>query len=431
MARKKVREYTAKQLILKHLSNYSSVDGLDKGLKKLNSVLVTDDTNFRRLKHEVPELCDAKLIAKPDMCFGKRGKNNLVCLNKDIEEIQAFILERMENELTMGKVKGKLTHFLIESFIPHKEEYYVSFTTERERNVINFSPAGGIEVEENWDQVVSVGLEVDQDIETIDFNHLLKDMEDSKRGIAKDFIKAMYNIFCDLDFTLLEMNPWCFDYDGDIVPLDMRAELDDTAYFKNRKKWGENIEFPQPFGKTETEEESFVSELDSKTGASLKLTILNPNGRIWTMVAGGGASVVFADAFSESGYGHLIGNYGEYSGNPNEEETYNYAKTIISLATKDANPDEKRALIIGGGIANFTDVAKTFKGITHAIKEKHHELKSANVKIFVRRGGPNYKAGLDMMRNLGRDLNLNIEVYGPEMEITGVVPLAIEWITSK
>lgn len=227
------------------------------------------------------------------------------------------------------------------------------------------------------------------------------------------------------------MNPWCFDYEGNIVPLDMRAELDDTAYFKNRKKWGEGIEFPQPFGKSETEEEIFVSELDSKTGASLKLTILNPNGRIWTMVAGGGASVVFADALSESGYGDMIGNYGEYSGNPNEEETYNYAKTIISLATKNSNPEEKRALIIGGGIANFTDVAKTFKGITHAIKEKHIELKAANVKIFVRRGGPNYKAGLDMMRKLGRDLNLNIEVYGPEMEITGVVPLAIDWITSK
>jgi hypothetical protein len=33
--------------------------------------------------------------------------------------------------------------------------------------------------------------------------------------------------------------------------------------------------------------------LDSKSGASLKLTILNKSGRIWTMVAGGGASVIY------------------------------------------------------------------------------------------------------------------------------------------
>ena len=36
-----------------------------------------------------------------------------------------------------------------------------------------------------------------------------------------------------------------------------------------------------------------------------------------------------------------------------------------------ANPDDqKRALVIGGGIANFTDVAATFSGIIRALKEK-------------------------------------------------------------
>lgn len=36
-----------------------------------------------------------------------------------------------------------------------------------------------------------------------------------------------------------------------------------------------------------------------------------------------------------------------------------------------ADPDgRKRALLIGGGIANFTDVAATFNGIIRALKEK-------------------------------------------------------------
>ena len=38
--------------------------------------------------------------------------------------------------------------------------------------------------------------------------------------------------------------------------------------------------------------------LSPQTGASLKLAILNPKGRIWTMVAGGGASVIYADTVS-------------------------------------------------------------------------------------------------------------------------------------
>ena len=36
-----------------------------------------------------------------------------------------------------------------------------------------------------------------------------------------------------------------------------------------------------------------------------------------------------------------------------------------------ADPDgRKRALLIGGGIANFTDVAATFNGIIRALKER-------------------------------------------------------------
>ena len=42
---------------------------------------------------------------------------------------------------------------------------------------------------------------------------------------------------------------------------------------------------------------------------------------------------------------------------------------ILQCAT--ANPNgRERALVIGGGIANFTDVAATFNGIIRALKEK-------------------------------------------------------------
>ena len=54
--------------------------------------------------------------------------------------------------------------------------------------------------------------------------------------------------------------------------------------------------------------------------------------------------------------------HAEYSGGPSSQETYLYGRTLLDCAT--ANPDGRgRALIVGGGIANFTDVAATFKGI--------------------------------------------------------------------
>lgn len=51
--------------------------------------------------------------------------------------------------------------------------------------------------------------------------------------------------------------------------------------------------WPSPWGRDLTKEEAYIQKLDGSTGASLKLTVLNPEGRVWTMVAGGGASVVY------------------------------------------------------------------------------------------------------------------------------------------
>ncbi|EXB53828.1 hypothetical protein L484_003263 [Morus notabilis] len=224
------------------------------------------------------------------------------------------------------------------------------------------------------------------------------------------------------------MNPFTL-VNGEPYPLDMRGELDDTAAFKNFKKWG-NVEFPLPFGRVLSPTESFIHTLDEKTSASLKFTVLNPKGRIWTMVAGGGASVIYADTVGDLGYASELGNYAEYSGAPNEEEVLQYARVVIDCAT--ANPDgRKRALLIGGGIANFTDVAATFNGIIRALREKESKLKAARMHIYVRRGGPNYQTGLAKMRALGEELGISLEVYGPEATMTGICKQAIDCIMSQ
>ena len=63
-----------------------------------------------------------------------------------------------------------------------------------------------------------------------------------------------------------------------------------------------------------------------------------------------------------------LANYGEYSGAPSEQQTYDYARTLLSLMTKERHAEGK-VLIVGGGIANFTNVAATFKGIVKALEE--------------------------------------------------------------
>lgn len=38
------------------------------------------------------------------------------------------------------------------------------------------------------------------------------------------------------------------------------------------------------------------------------------------------------------------------------------------------------------------------------------QLKAAKMRIYVRRGGPNYQKGLQKMRDLGEELGITIEV---------------------
>ncbi|PHU02833.1 ATP-citrate synthase alpha chain protein 2 [Capsicum chinense] len=377
---------------------------------------VTESTDINELAEKEPWLHSTKLVVKPDMLFGKRGKSGLVALNLDLAQVATFVKERLGKEVEMGGCKGPITTFIIEPFIPHNEEFYLNIVSERFGCSVSFSECGGIDIEENWDKVKTIFVPTGTSFTSVICAPLVATLPSEIKGVIEEFLKVIYALFQDLDFTFLEMNPFTL-VEGKPYPLDMRGELDNTAAFKNFKKWG-NIEFPLPFGRVMSATESFIHGLDEKTSASLKFTVLNPKGRIWTMVAGGGASVIYADTVGDLGYASELGNYAEYSGAPNEEEVLQYARVVLDCTT--ANPDgRKRALVIGGGIANFTDVAATFSGIIRALKEKESKLKAARVHIYVRRGGPNYQKGLANMRSLGEEIGIPIEVFfgSSELEI--------------
>ncbi|KAJ3358757.1 citrate synthase [Kappamyces sp. JEL0680] len=336
-----------------------------------------------------------KLVCKPDQLIKRRGKNGLLGINLDWAGVKKWIAERAGSMITAAKL-------MVEVNKP--------FPTEKE---------------------IQAGL-------------LKAVTSDKKRKVLVEFISNLYHVYSQLNFTYLEINPLVVleEKSGITVhALDLAAKLDQTADFECGQLWskglknaypastavgGPTIEFPAPFGRKLTKEEAYIADLDAKTGASLKLTVLNPHGRIWTMVAGGGASVVYADAIAAYGYTSELANYGEYSGAPSESQTYEYAKTILDLMTRGAPHADGKYLFIGGGIANFTNVAATFKGIIRAMKEYQQLLQAHKVKVFVRRAGPNYQEGLRLMRTLGETLGVEINVFGPEMHVTGIVPLALK-----
>ncbi len=422
MAQKGIRECDAKRLLAKAMSELAGGEFAFED----RVVLVAPETDVNELPARHPWLNETKLVCKPDQLFGKRGLNDLLFVDKTFDEVKAWIAERMNVEVTIkqttGETTGRLTHFLIEPFVPHDAEYYLAFTSGHEDDRIHFSTQGGVDIESVWETVVTLKVPVLGELSRDQLEQQLPDLPDRDQVVA--FIEALYKVYIDYHFTYLEFNPLAI-VQGAIAPLDAVAKLDDTAAFQCTEKWGA-IEFPKPFGSTVTEEEAYIASLDEKTGASLKLTVLNPNGRVWPMVAGGGASVIYADTVVDLGYADELACYGEYSGNPTTELTYEYAKTLLDLMTRTPDPQgREKYLLIGGGIANFTDVAKTFTGIIQALKAYKDKLQENKVKIFVRRGGPNYVEGLENMRRVGEEIGIPVEVHGPETHMTRIVSMAL------
>ncbi|KAJ1431002.1 atp-citrate synthase [Ochromonadaceae sp. CCMP2298] len=430
MSAKAIREYHGKKLASRWLSAYSGdvkYDLEDRALLITPSSLnPADPTSFDALALENPWLLEAKLVVKPDQLIKRRGKAGLLAINKTWPEVVEWIKERMNKECKVEIVSGILDRFIVEPFVPHaqSDEYYICLQSFRENDEILFYHEGGVDVGDVDSKGVRLSLSLGEEPTQAGVIAALLQLVPAKRQeYLSGFIVALIKLFRDLNFVYMEINPLVMTDDGRITPLDMAAKIDETAHFLNANQWG-TIEFPAPFGRAEFPEETFIKKLDMSSGSSLKLTILNQFGRVWTMVAGGGASVVYADTISDLGFGAELANYGEYSGAPSLQETYDYARTIFSLMCR--HKDERgKVLIIGGGIANFTDVAATFTGIQKAMRQYREELLENQVQIWVRRAGPNYQEGLKNMRITADELGLPVHLYGPETHITAVVPLAL------
>jgi len=444
MAQKAIREYDAKSILAKHWDKY-----FPDFTYSYETVLVQNGSELKEAAKTHAWLNEKPLVAKPDMLFGKRGKNGLV-LFKDakpgdvsLEKAASWIDEKssskqkvyfsFDGDTPVGEPsEDMLTHFIVEPFTPHdqSEEYYISATCVGDDDMLYMSAEGGMEVEEGWDEkVTEVAFKITDKEEEIAEKIKANIPEDVKEEDKENFAKfaiGFFKAYRDLNFAYLEINP--FVLQGNKVELlDMVAKLDDTAGFMMVDEWGD-IEYPTSFGMEEKSPEVLaIEEADAKTGASLKLTLLKPEARIWTMVAGGGASVVYADTIADMAGIDDLANYGEYSGGPTTGETKFYAETLFDLMTREPDPQGRgKVLIIGGAIANFTDVAKTFTGIIQAFENYKDKLKAVDTKIYVRRGGPNYEKGLKDIKEAADRMGLYIEVYGPETHVTDIVRMALE-----
>lgn len=87
-------------------------------------------------------------MAKPDQLIKRRGKLGLITVNKTFQEVKEWVTARMLQDVKIGSTVGKLRNFIIEPFVPHKdnEEAYVCIYSHRNADTILFYHQGGVDI---------------------------------------------------------------------------------------------------------------------------------------------------------------------------------------------------------------------------------------------------------------------------------------------
>ncbi len=316
----------------------------------------------------------SKYVVKVDQAVKGRFKKGLVMLDVAQSGLSAAMKKLQVNGYQS---------FIIEPYVKHdgKDERYLCMTRDGQGLHLRISNQGGVDIESQTDSIESFIID-----SKTNWSSIAK-----KSGFTQDQLQTLVQVFQENYFTLLEINPYVAG--SSLTLLDAAIEVDDAATLLVQDWSTDDLRTPP---RHLSEEEQTVTHLNETSPASFMLQVINPDGAAFLLLSGGGASVVVADEIYSAGHGHVLANYGEYSGNPTLEETYVYASAVFRLLLASKAPS--KIVFIGGAVANFTNIEKTFGGIIRAIDEYAGDLKKQGVKIFVRRGGPHQEAGLRNMR---------------------------------
>ncbi len=388
------------------------------GLHTPNHLVISDPEQIDLLVESNRWMRESKVVVKAHEAIGSRMKRGLVKINLDLDGMKEAVDEMLGRDVD-GMI---ISQVIISEMIEHDEEYYLAVTSNREGAEILCAKFGGIEVEENWDQIKRTFIEVGDKPTDAQIEKML-DEAGFKAEIKEKMVKfshRLFDAFDNEDGSYMEINPLILSPKTDkLCALDAVVMLDGDAKFRHQD-W--NFSFAGEFGRAYTENEEQIMEIDSRVKGSVKLIEIPANKgddlskRVALLPAGGGASVFYSDAVIAMG--GTIANYSEYSGDPP-------AWAVEALTDKVCSLPDIAHIIVGGAIANFTDVKATFTGIIAGFRKAKSEGKLDNVNIWVRRGGPNEAIGLESMRALA-DEGFNIHVYDRHTPLTDIVRFALE-----
>ena len=321
------------------------------------------------------------VVIKAQIHAGGRGKGGGVKLAHTKEEVK----ELADNILGMNLVTHqtgpegkKVQRILIESGVNIRNEFYAGIVLDRikKQYVFMVSTEGGVEIEkvaaETPEKIIKEWIEPEDGLTQEQAVSLGQSLNLTERQIVSstDIFMALWNVFNEMDCSLLEINPLVVTQENEVMALDAKMNFDSSALFRHPE-----------LNDLRDESEEDPSELKA---SKHQLNYIKLDGNVGCMVNGAGLAMATMDIIKL--HGGEPANFLDVGGVANPETVANGFKITLS------DTNVKSILInIFGGIVRCDRVAQ---GVIDAM-----ETIQVNLPVIVRLEGTNAKKAGELLNN--------------------------------
>jgi malate-CoA ligase subunit beta len=319
-------------------------------------------------------------MVKAQVHAGGRSKAGGVRLCRSDREVHDYAAALFGHKLVTGQsgAAGKLVGRLyIEEATDIARELYLGVVLDRaaERFRVIASGEGGMEIEElaahRPEAIKQVRIE--QAVGFLDFQArglaFAIGVPASLVAQASQLFLAAYRAACDLDASMLEINPLAITTDGDLLALDAKASFDANALYRHREL-------------AELRDRSQEDPRESRA-ADFGLAYVGLDGTIGCIINGAGLAMATLDMIQLAG--GRPANFLDIGGGASPERVLTAFRTVL----QDANVSTV-LINIFAGINRCDWVAR---GIVDAFREL-----DVRVPVVVRLAGTNLDEGLAILR---------------------------------
>tara|TARA_B110000438_G_scaffold55829_1_gene55836 strand:- start:3116 stop:4285 length:1170 start_codon:yes stop_codon:yes gene_type:complete len=366
-----IHEYQAKGLFAQY------------DVKTLRGIVASNPTEAAEA---CKELGGSIWVVKAQVHAGGRGKGGGIILCRSPDEVYEAAGKLIGSKLITPQTTAEgveVRKIYVEEGCNISRELYLGIVLDRERDlpVIMASTEGGVEIEEvaskNPEKILKVHIDPitglgDWQARKIAFG---LGLEGKQIKHCVKFMKSLYNLFVNLDCSIVEINPLVVSSDDEIIALDAKINFDSSGLFRHNE-----IEKLR-----DVSEEEPLETRANKVG----LNYIKLNGEIGCMVNGAGLAMATMDIIKL--HGGEPANFLDVGGGADSKQVAEGFKVILS------DPEVKAIFVnIFGGIMRCDFIAE---GIITAAKEIN-----MSVPLIVRLAGTNVELGKQMLSDSGLDL---------------------------